>query len=161
MRTEVWHHCCCPIYRCWWSISTEIVNSLSRYCNKTLIILNLLRTTCYMWESISNNNNWILFFFYMPRKTMSFLSTERLMGSHFALAGYHFIIVNLCYFHKGNKFQMGKKKGMHYCRIVIIIVQDINHTKSCEFLADNKRVIDWSLKSHANYEHNPHSNAGP
>lgn len=37
---------------------------------------------------------------------------------------------------------MDKKKRMHYCRMVKIIVQDINHTESCEFLADNKRVID-------------------
>lgn len=56
--------------------------------------------------------------------------------------------------------QNGPKKRMHYCRMVKIIVQDINHTESCEFLADNKRVIDRSLKSHAYYEHNPHSNAG-
>lgn len=56
--------------------------------------------------------------------------------------------------------QNGQKKGMHCCRIAKIVFQDMNHTESCEVLADNKCVIDWSLKSHAYYEHNPHFNAG-
>jgi len=80
----------------------------------------------------------------MPCKIMSFLSTERLLESHSALPGHHFITVNLCYFHKGNNAKWTKKR-MHYCRVVKkikITVRDINHTESHEFLADNKRVID-------------------
>lgn len=83
-----------------------------------------------------------------------------MLESHSPLPDYHFILVSLVVlFSLRKKSQDGQKK-MYYCRIVKIVVQDINHTETHEFLADNKCVIDWSLKSHAYYEHNPHFNAG-
>lgn len=78
----------------------------------------------------------------MPCKIRAFLSSKRLLESHSALPDYHLILVSLVVlFSLRKKSQDGQKK-MYYCRIVKIVVQDINHTETHEFLADDKCVID-------------------
>lgn len=122
-------------------------------------LLLLLSIPWCTWESLSNNHPWHNSLHALQNQGIfehwkvdgKSLSTTR--------ASFHYYQLGCITFIKEKNAKL-TKKGMHYCRILKIVFQDINHTESCEVLADNKCVIDWSLKSHAYYEHNPHFNAG-
>lgn len=136
-----------------------LLNSENQEFFTILSLLILLSIAWCTWEILCNNHHCTQLFTCLV-KSGHFWGLKVAGKSHSTTrVSFHYHKLGCITFIK-KKNTKWTEKGMHYCRIVKTVTQDINHTESHELLADNKCVIDWSLKSHAYYEHNPHFNAG-